>query len=369
MLLPGYATPEGTARLQARFAGRMPGHYRQSRQLWTSSIGLGTYLGDPIPEVDDGYSAAAVRAVQMGANVLDTAVNYRNMRSEKAVARGLVELISSGAVQRDEIILATKGGFLAFDGELQQEPSEYFQKMLIETGVLRPDEVVAGCHSMAPRYLANQIDVSRANLGVGTIDIYYLHNPETQLKEIPRSEFLVRLRAAFVTLEQAVADGKIRMYGAATWNAFRVPPDSQEALSLEIVLDTAEEVGGKDHHFRAVQLPFNIAMPEALTSNTQPMGQKQVPFLHLARERGLMVFASASLLQGQLAQGLPEKFRRRFAGLHTDAQRAIQFVRSTPGITCALAGMRRPEHVEENIATASLPPLSLQDYRKIFQSS
>jgi aryl-alcohol dehydrogenase-like predicted oxidoreductase len=369
MLLPGFATPEGTARFRARFADRLPGHYRQAQQLWMASIGLGTYLGDPTPEVDNRYRDAVIGAIEMGSNVLDTAVNYRNMCSERAIARGLAELISSGCAQRDEIVLATKGGFLAFDGELTQDPSDYFQEKLIRTGLLRPEEVVAGCHAMSPRYLANQIDTSRANLGVETLDIYYLHNPETQLKEISRGEFLVRLKAAFSALEQAVADGKIRMYGTATWNGYRVPAESQEALSLQIVLDTAEEVGGKDHHFRAVQLPFNIAMPEALTANTQPMGQKRVPFLHLAREQGLLVFASASLLQSQLAQGLPEEFRKRFAGLRTDAQRAIQFVRSTPGITCALAGMSHREHLKEDLATAVVPPLALQDYRKIFQAS
>jgi len=369
MLIPGFATPEGTGRFRARFADRLPEHYRQSHQLWTASIGLGTYLGDPTREVDDRYRAAVIHAVEMGTNVLDTAVNYRHMRSERAIAQGLASLISSGTIERDEIILATKGGFLAFDGALTQDPSEYFSEKLIQPGLLRPEEVVAGCHVMTPRYLTSQIDTSRANLGVETIDIYYLHNPETQLKEISRGEFLARLKAAFSALEQAVADGKIRMYGTATWNGFRIPPDSPEALSLQVVLDVAEEVGGKDHHFRAVQLPFNIAMPEALTANTQPMGQKQVPFLHLARERGLMVFASASLLQSQLAQGLPEEFRQRFAGLDTDAQRAIQFVRSTPGITCALAGMSHREHIEENLVAATVPPLSLQDYRKIFQAS
>lgn len=368
MILKGFATPEGTARFRGRFEGSLPGHYRLSHQLCIASIGLGTYLGDPTPEVDDRYGAAVARAAELGTNVFDTAANYRHMRSERAVGRSLARLVSSGSVQRDEVVLATKGGFLAFDGELTQDPAEYFQERLIQSGLLKPEDVVAGCHAMSPRYLASQIDTSRDNLGVETIDIYFLHNPETQLKEVPRKEFLVRLAAAFAALEQAVADGKIGMYGTATWNGYRVPPDSAEALSLQVIYAVAEEVGGKNHHFGAVQLPFNIAMPEALTANTQPAGEKPVPFLHLARERGLMVFASASLLQGQLTQGLPEATRKRLAGLQTDAQRSLQFVRSTPGITCALTGMSRQEHVEENLATASVRPLNLQDYRRLFQA-
>jgi aryl-alcohol dehydrogenase-like predicted oxidoreductase len=168
-------------------------------------------------------------------------------------------------------------------------------------------------------------------------------------------------------LEQAVADGRIRMYGAATWNGFRVQADSQEAISLEEILGLAREVGGQKHHFGAVQLPFNIAMPEALAANTQTSNGRPVPLLHVAREHGLMVFSSASLLQSHLAKGLPAGFQEWIPGLATDAQRAIQFVRSTPGITCALVGMSRREHLEENIGTASRPPLSLAEFRKMFQ--
>ncbi|HET7100007.1 MAG TPA: aldo/keto reductase, partial [Terriglobia bacterium] len=103
MLIEGYATPEGTARYRQRHAERLPGHYRQSQGLWISSIGLGTYLGDPTEEVDNRYAETAVLAARAGVNVFDTAVNYRHMRSERAIGRAVGELISSGIVQRDEI--------------------------------------------------------------------------------------------------------------------------------------------------------------------------------------------------------------------------------------------------------------------------
>lgn len=327
---------------------------------------MGTYLGDPTAEVDDRYAETVVLAAQSGINAFDTAVNYRNMRSERAIGRGVAELISSGSVQRDEIIIATKGGFLGYDGKAPDDPSAYFQEKLIQTGLVKPEEIVAGCHTLAPRYLANQIDISRHNLGIETIDIYYLHNPETQLREVLHDEFLRRLRLAIGVLEQAVDDGKIRMYGVATWNGLRVSPDSQDAIVLDDILSAAREIGGQKHHFAAVQLPFNIAMPEALTSNTQRMNGRNVPLLHVAREYGLMVFASASLLQSHLAEGLPAGFQQWIRGLNTDGQRAIQFVRSTPGITCALVGMSRRRHLEEDIATAHVPPLALTEYRKIF---
>jgi aryl-alcohol dehydrogenase-like predicted oxidoreductase len=367
MLIQGYATSEGTARYRQKHAERLPGHFRQSHGLWLSSIGLGTYLGEPTEEVDSQYAQTVVLAARAGVNVFDSAVNYRHMHSERAVGRAITELISSGAAQRDEMVLATKGGFLSYDGKEPDDPPAYFREKLVRTGLVQPGEVVAGCHTLSPRYLDHQIDVSRGNLCVGTIDLYYLHNPETQLREVPREEFLRRLREAIATLEQAVADLKIRMYGAATWNGFRVQADSQEAISLEEILGVAREVGGQDHHFGAIQLPFNIAMPEALAANTQASNGRPVPVLHVAREHGLMVFSSASLLQSHLARGLPAGFQQWIPGLATDAQRAIQFVRSTPGITCALVGMSRREHLEENVTTALQPPLPLAEYRKIFQ--
>jgi predicted aldo/keto reductase-like oxidoreductase len=131
----------------------------------------------------------------------------------------------------------------------------------------------------------------------------------------------------------------------------------------------AEEVAGKGHRFRAIQLPFNLAMPEAAVMSTQPSGRKLDPLLQVARAQGLMVFASASLLQGQLSQGLPQEFYSWFPGMRTDAQRAIQFVRSTPGITCALLGMSNVKHVQENLATAARAPMSLEQFRAILQTS
>lgn len=366
MLIPGFATSEGTARFRDRFAPQFPGHFREAGGLWLSSIGLGTYLGEPTAAADASYRDAIIRAVGLGVNVLDSAVNYRHQRSERSIASALSAMIALNSLRRDEVFVASKGGFLPLDTDEPDDPSAYLEEKFVRSGIVRAEEIAAGCHVMSPRYLEDQIDTSRRNLGVETIDLYYLHNPETQLTEVSREEFFRRLRAAFGALEKAVTLGKIRCYGAATWNAFRVARGAREALALEETLAAAKEVGGEGHHFRAIQLPFNLAMPEGLTLSTQPASTGTVPVLQVARGHNLMVFASASLLQSKLVRGLPDDARHWFPGLKTDAQRAIQFVRSTPGITCALVGMSNPKHVEEDLATASVPRLTLDDFRAIF---
>src|SRR5262249_28998377 len=74
------------------------------------------------------------------------------------------------------------------------------------------------------------------------------------------------------------------------------------------------------------------------------------------RDTGTAVFTAASLVQGRAARGLPAFFRQAFPGLASDAQRCLQFARSTPGVTTALVGMRSPEHVDENLALARHEP-------------
>ena len=130
--------------------------------------------------------------------------------------------------------------------------------------------------------------------------------------------------------------------------------------------ELAREAGGDEHGFRFVQLPFNLAMPEALVADNQTHRGATVSLLEAARALGVTVVASASLLQGKVARDLPERIRAPLGSLATDALTALQFVRSTPGLTTALVGMSRVEHVEENLRLAKLPPASADDYSRLF---
>jgi len=341
------ATPSGTSAF-AREAEAAPGHFREALGLFVSSLGIGTYLGRDDEATDASYARSVRRALELGVNVVDSAINYRNQRSERAVGKALRD----SGVPRERVVVCTKGGFLAFDGARPRDPRAYLEESYVRPGLLRWEEIVDGMHSLAPRFLADQINRSRRNLGVQTIDLYYLHNPETQLGELSRDEFLARLRAAFGELERACDEQRIAAYGIATWNGLRVPDDDEEHLSLHELLQTARDVAGERHRFRAVQLPFNLEMDEAASLPNQ----RGRTLLEAAREAGVAVFASASVLQGRLTHLSPAQ-RERLAGLDTDAQRALQFVRSTQGIACALVGMKTLAHVEENCAVARAQPL------------
>ena len=370
-MIAGVATPDGTDRYRARFADRVsPEHFRELPSgVRLSTIGLGTYLGREDEVTDTLYRSAVERAVQRGINVVDTAVNYRQQRSERAIGAALERLIEGGTVSRDEIVIATKGGFIPLDADAGQDPRAYVTDTYLKPGVIRPDDVVAGMHCMTPRYLEDQIERSRRNLGVETIDVYYLHNPETQLEAIDRGEFLKRVRDAFATLERAVALGKLQCYGVATWNGFRQDPGTPGYLSLDELVQTARSAGGDAHHFAVIQLPYNLAMPEAFTRGTQLVDGMMVPTLTAAARFGVYAMASASVHQGQLARGLPPVIADYLPGLATDAQRALQFVRSTPGIGTALVGMKTVAHVEENAAVAEVAPVPWTEFKRLFNDS
>lgn len=367
--IAGSATPEGTARFAQRHAGHVAnGHFREWHGLLVSSIGIGTYLGE-CDEADDArYAETIETALRGGINLIDTAINYRCQRSERVIGQTLRRLIQRGDIARDEVVVSTKGGFLPFDGTVPDDSTAYFLATYVRTGLLSPSDVVAGCHCMNPRYLDDQLDRSRANLGLQALDLYYLHNPEMQLEEASRAEVVRRIGEVFAFLEGEVSAGTIRRYGTATWEAYRVAPDAPSSLSLGEVIGLAHRIGGADHHFAAIQLPYNLAMPEAASSTNHLLDGEAISAVALAKARGLGVFCSASLLQGRLSRNLPDWLEEAFPGLASGAQRALQFVRSTPGVTAALVGMKRVAHVEEALAVAATPPADLAKLEQLLKS-
>ena len=361
-----FATVEGTHRYVSRFGGKFAkSHFREAENLQLSSIGIGTYLGNADAKTDESYTEAIVRFVELAGNVIDTAANYRFQRSERNIGKAIAALQKKG-FSRDEIFICTKGGYLPFNGEPPRNVRKYFEETFVETGIASFDDLVGGSHCMTPRYLQSQIDQSLQNMNVSALDLFYIHNPESQLAEIDKNTFEARLAAAFELLEKNRSEGKLRFYGVATWNGFRVSPQEKSYHSLEKMVNIAQRVGGEKHGFRFIQLPFNLAMPEAFAFQNQAVNGKVFSTTEAAQNLGVSVVCSASILQGKLARNLPENIRESFENLETDAQIGLQFVRSTPAVTTALVGMSQESHVEENMKLAEIESLETTIFQKFF---
>ena len=372
MGIKGFANAEGTRRYRDRFEGQdvasLPvavGHFRETPQgLHLSSLGMGTYLGQTDAATSQMMTEAAVRSVSSGAvNVLDSAINYRYQLSERALAEAFRQLQAQG-IARDELFICSKNGFLTPDADAQARGEDFrqsFRSRYLDSGLITPEDIAGGMHCMAPGYLDDQLNQSLANLGIETLDLMYLHNAaESQLPVVGRAEFMARLQRAFEFYETARADGRLRHYGLATWTCFRLDPaeSPNEALSLEEVVKLAEQVGGADHGFRYIQLPFNLAFTEALTLPSQPIDGINGSLLESAMHYGIGVFTSVPLLQGQL---LNQAKLPHFEGLRTPAQSCLQFVRSTPGILAPLIGHKQANHVADNLQVATRSPLVLAE--------
>ncbi len=325
-----------------------------------SSLGLGTYLGQESDAADTAYTEAARAFHAAGGNVFDTAANYRGGRSERALGAAFKGL------PRDEVFVSTKAGYIPMpEADPEENPRAWFHRVFETPGILSVDDLVDGCHAMTPAYLAHQLDISLAALGLDTLDLFHLHNPEAQLAHLGPESFYAAISAAFTACEGFVAAGKIRAYGVATWNGFRTPPGQEGHLSLARLLEVARLAGGREHHFRWLQLPLNLAMPEAYLAPTQLLDGAPMTLLEAAQATGMSVQTSASIMQARILRQLPDGFAEAL-GLKTPAQAALQFTRSCPGVTTALCGMGQAEHVAENVAILAVPKLGPSALESLF---
>ncbi|MEZ3142906.1 aldo/keto reductase [Halobaculum sp. MBLA0143] len=363
------ATADDTWRFRDRFGeefGRT--YFRRFGPGVVSSVGVGTYLGDPTDDDDDRYRESLETALGTGVNLLDTASNYRAGRSERVVGDALAD----SDTPREAVVVATKGGFVPFDGERPDDPAAYVRREFVDDGPLAPGDLARGSHALTPAFLADQLDRSVSRLGVDRVDCYYLHNPETQLAVRDRAAVYDQIEAAFELLERRRAAGDLGRYGVATWDALRVPPSAEAHLDLGEILTraraAADTVGADDHGFAAVQLPFNVRMADAFTVAAHDHDGDRVSALEFAHREGLSVFTSASLAQGELTTegSTPPAVDARLEG-DTPAQRALNFARSAPAVTAALVGARRVDHLRENVAAGTFDPMGAGQFDEVFE--
>ncbi len=325
-----------------------------------SEIGIGTYLGNPDEETDNNYFNTILKGIGYGVNVVDTAINYRNMRSERVIGK-VIEKIG-----RNKIFVSTKGGYIPSPPDNDIDPKEWFKKELIETGIVDFSDMTPYGNVLTPKYIDWSFEKSLQNLNTDEIDVYFLHNPEDQLNVKSKDEFYNKIRAVFRLLEGKVKEGKLKFYGLATWNGFRVPPENKQYLDLQKLVNTAKEVGGENNHFKVIQLPYNLGMLEAYTLKNQEVDGENLSTLEASKKLGIYTYISATLFQGRILKPVAPQVKQIFK-VKEDNLVPIQFVRSTPGVGTALIGMSKIQHLEQNLKIENYPPLTEEEFNSLFE--
>lgn len=370
-MFKGRAEAEATRQFLSRHK-LDPEQVREFCGVPVSSLALGTYLGNLDEATDARVTAACVQAIELGCNFFDTAINYRAQRGERAVGEGLRRAILSGKAKREEIFVSSKAGFVPHEGHWEKDVPGLFRAQYVERGLATTEDLIAGCHCLAPKYLDDQLERSRRNLGLETIDLYYVHNPETQLEELPERVFYAKLATAFEVLERAVADGRIGSYGLATWSAFREGEGSTTAMQLDKCVQAAEQaaraVGAARHSLSVIQLPLNLAMPEGALVGTQRLGASQMSAIDAARTLGLSVAVSVPLFQARLCHGLPDFILERFPKEMSQAHCALAFATAFPSVDVAMVGMKDPAHVAHNLELLHRPPLNSEELKAVVEA-
>jgi hypothetical protein len=281
---PGAATDEGTRAATARLAGGAT--TLGSTGLHCSRLGFGGYrVDDETPE----HRAALEMALLEGCNLVDTSTNYTDGDSERLFGEVLADLAGRGRLAREAVVVVSKIGYL-------QGTNHTLARQRAAEGRPFPEVVEYGdgiWHCIHPEFLEDQLGRSLDRLGLETLDVCLLHNPEYFLMDghershgkLParREEFYRRLGAAFGYLESEVAKGRLRFFGVSS-NTCTEEADRPEATSLTRMLEAARDACGPGHHFRVLQLPLNLYESGAARVRNNGPGLGRTVLEHAAAE-------------------------------------------------------------------------------------
>ncbi|PKY10662.1 oxidoreductase [Acidithiobacillus marinus] len=371
-LIPGAANSVGSKAYVARFADTLAEeHFSDflNTRIKLSSLGVGTFPGAVDDVTDLAVAAIIAQALQSGINVIDTGANYRFGRAGRAVGAGIAKAMAAG-IRREEFFVVGKGGFLTFTTGRPEDPLAFFREEVVAKGLGKEEDLAGNVHCLSPEYIAWQLDDLRQQTGLETLDVFLVDQPEVHIPLIGKERMYQKLLQVFTVLEQAVQENKIRYYGISTFNACRVETDHTLFQSLTSLIGLAEKAAGEGnrHHLRVVELPFNALMPEAYTRFSQVTGQGNIgSTIQAAFQLKLTIMASHTLGKGLLAQEEIPSLLEGIPELANAAQRAIQFVRSTPGIGVTLVGMSTPLHLADFLAVAKQLPLPKERYLAMFE--
>ncbi len=363
-MIKGFATSEGTNKFAESHIDVPQQNYRKIQSLTLSNVGIGTYLGNTDSETDLLMKNAVKKSILQGVNVIDTAINYRAQKSERTVGKAISELVEEEKINRNEIFVSTKNGYVTNDAEIQEDFMDYVIREFGKTGIVKEGDISSQYNCITTPFLEDQLARSKKNLGLECIDLMYLHNAIEGQPQMSREKFIVYLKDIFEFFEKQRKEENIRFYGLATWECFRVSKDNSNFLSLTQVIDLAEQVGGKTHGFRFIQLPYNFQFDQALMQKNQSFGSSNQTILESARQNDIGVFTSVPLMQGKLLEWIRNKPELTH---QSPSVNALQFIRSTPGVLAPLVGQKSDLHVQENLEALKIPPYSEEEFSALLE--
>lgn len=288
--------------------------------LTVSNICLGTWqLGGEWGPVDRDQAIAAIRrAREHGINFFDSAQAYGFGASEELLGEALAsDLIH----QRDEIVLATKGGIRP-EGD----------------GVVRDS---------SREWLRQGVESSLRALGVETIDLYQVHWPDPNVPFADTAEALAEL----------VDEGKIAHVGVSNFDAQqmaefaqRYPVESlqppyhmfrREAETDALPYAQQHDVGVMAYGPLAHGL-LTGALTESTVFDDDDWRSAHPAFAGEAYRANLKVVEQLSELAGELGCQL--------------SQLAVAWVLAHPAVDVAIVGSTNADHVSDAALASALEP-------------
>lgn len=291
------------------------------RKLGTSDLNISTvgygcwamghaFWGEDV--VDEESVAAVKLAFSLGINFYDTAQAYGCGHSERVLAQGIADL------PRDQVIIATKTG-------LQWDADENITR------------------NSSPEYIASSLDDSLDRLRTDYIDLFQVHWPDP---DVPIKDTAAGMKAC-------LDSGKIKAAGVSNYSVEQMtefmevcplhslqPPYSMltRAIEAEILPFCREHnIGVLAYSPMARGLltgkyDENATFPESDARSNSPMFKGERLAKNVAAVRELAAMAET---EGRTA-----------------AQLALAWVLAQPGLTCALAGAKRPDQIAETAAAS-----------------
>jgi aryl-alcohol dehydrogenase-like predicted oxidoreductase len=302
--------------------------YRElGRTGWkVSAISFGGWaIGSTWGQVDDKESMAALhRCLDLGVNFFDTADVYGDGHSEQLLARLRKE-------RREPFYIATKAG-----------------RRL-------PVHEAAGYNR---ENLTAFVERSLKNLAVETIDLLQLHCPPVAVFYMPE---------VFGILDDLTRAGKLRHYGVSVEKVEEalIAMEHPGVQTIQIVFNMfrqrPSELFFGEARRRRVGILARLPLSSGMLTGKLTRESRFAADDHRAFNRQGAAFDRGETFSGvDFETGLKavEELRPFVPAGATPGQMALRWILMFPEVTCAIPGGKRPSQVEENIAAASLPPLS-----------